>query len=440
LLIRTYEERRLPVALLAGLAVGGTLMTHIDAVVYLVPLPLLAALWWLSVPSRSERRTLLRIFAAVLIGVIPPALLGTFDVQRRAGGYYVDLRPQVVSLYHALALGVVAALVIVLVWPRMGSLRTVLTSRRRKIGVLGGWIVAAGLLLAWSLRPAGPKAFGTPNPITKGLQKADNLPIQPGRTYAELSLRWMDWYIGPVALVLAIAGLSYLTVRVISRGSPRFLVFLVMTGPVTAIYLWKPAITPYQIWALRRFVPAALPLLLLAAAVMLDVAISFCASRFAPSAWPRRTLALGGAALIAFPLGASLPVWRFQPQNANLGLVDTTCQTIGPHAAVLFTPRDFDGEVLMQTMRSWCNVPAAGLRHPLTTSRLAATAAELRAQGRTLWIMAGSAKAITANAPGSVPRRLGYAVNDREIRETLTRPVSGYASTTLALYGAKISA
>jgi hypothetical protein len=437
LLMRTYEERRVPLAFLAGFAVGGTLMTHIDAVVYLVPLPLLGALFWLTAKSSSERRSLLRLFAATLIGLVPPAVLGTFDVQRRAGRYYSDLRPQVVSLYHSLALATAVAVVILIVWPTIRPLRHWLTSRRGAIAVVAGWIVAAGLLLAWSLRPAGPKAFGANNPITAGLQKADNLPIQPGRTYAELSVRWMEWYLGPVALALAIAGLCFLTVRVISRGSSRYLVYLVMTGPVTAIYLWNPAITPYQIWALRRFVPAALPLLVLAAAVMLDVAVTFCVSRFGASAWPRRALVIGMSGLIAFPLGATMPVRSFQPQNDDLGLIDTTCRTIGPHAAVLFSPRDFDAVELMQTMRSWCNVPAGELRSALTQTQLATTVAGLRTEGRTLWVMAASAKAITSSVPGAAPHLLGFALNDREIQGTLTQPASTYGANAIAIYGAR---
>ena len=46
LLLRSYEERRAWVGLVAGLLLGATLMAHIDAVAYLVPLPLLAAVAW----------------------------------------------------------------------------------------------------------------------------------------------------------------------------------------------------------------------------------------------------------------------------------------------------------------------------------------------------------------------------------------------------------
>ena len=440
LLMRSYEERRLGVALLAGFAVGGTLMTHIDAVVYLIPLPVLAAIAWVAAKPATEHRSLLRVFAAVLIGVVPPALLGTYDVQRFAGNYYRDLRPQVISLYHSLALATVAGVIIVIVWPLVRPLRVLLTAQRRLIAVISAWIVAAGLFLAWSLRPAGPKPLGPSYAITAGLQAADNLPIQPTRSYAELSVRWMEWYIGPVALALAIAGLCVVTVRVVRRGSARSLVFLAMTGPLTAAYLWNPAITPYQVWALRRFVPAGLPLLLIAAGVMLDLTVTFSTSRLQGSAWPRRILVVGIVGMIAFPLGATLPLRDFQPQDDDFGLVTSTCKLIGPHGAVLFTPSDFDGNVLMQTIRSWCGAPAAELETNITPQQLATAVASMRAEGRTLWVMAASASAIRTAVPGLIPRELGYASNNRQIQGTLTQPANNYASQAIAVYGAKVAA
>ena len=436
LLIRAYEERRFLVSLIAGLAIGGTLMTHIDAVIYLAPLPLLGAVAWAAGKSSLDRRSLLRVFAGVVLGALPSALLGTIDLQRRAGRYYDDLHSEVTSLYRALALAAAVALIIAVLWPRIGPVRDLLSAQRRRLGIAAGWIVGTGLLLAWSLRPSGPKTFGPPSLFIKELQAAENVPLQPGRTYAEQTMRWISWYVGPIGLALAIAGVSLLTARVIMRGLARWVVVLAMTGPVTALYLWRPSVNPYQIWAMRRFVPAALPFLLLAAGMILDSAASLCVSRLSHPAWGRRVLTAGAAGLIAFPLAASLPLRSFQPQADSLTMIDTVCQTIGPDAAVLFPAHDFEGVTLTQDIRSWCNDPAALLTTAITPSQLRATNAALRSQGRTLWVLGSNAQSVMSTTPDLAPQLLAHAANNRQIRNTLTRPANSYGSDPIAIWGA----
>ena len=90
---------------------GGTLMTRIDGVAYLMLLPLLAAVGWLAARNRDERSQLLRIYVAVVVGVLPPAILGTIDVQRRSGPYYHALHHQVWELYAVLGLSTLVAIV-----------------------------------------------------------------------------------------------------------------------------------------------------------------------------------------------------------------------------------------------------------------------------------------------------------------------------------------
>ena len=440
LLMRAYEERRIWVALIAGMAIGGTLMVHIDAVIYLVPLPLLGAVSWLAAKSSPDRRALLRLFAGVLVGLVPLAVLGTFDVQRRAGTYYDDLHTQMHSLYGALVLMTIVAVAVVVVWPRSERIRSRLVSGRARIGVVVGWLVAGGLLWAWSLRPAGPKATGSSAiPAIAAYQMAENELVQANRTYAEQTLRWIEWYIGPIALALAIAGLCLLTVLIIRRGSAPALVVVAMTAPLTAIYLWNPSITPDQVWAMRRYVPVSLPLFALAAAVALDSVAALCARRFREPAWQRGILAAGAAGLIAFPLGTSLPIGRFQPQANYLPAITKTCRAIGSNAAVIFPLGDIDGSYLTQTLRSWCNVPAAGFAGRVTPGQLQSAAATLGREGRTLWILGRSPQSIDAAVPGVSPQLIAAASSPHEIQGTVSKPVSRYLTVRVAIYGARIS-
>ncbi len=439
LLLRGYEERRFGVSLLAGLAIGSTLMAHIDAPAYLAPLPVLAALAWLAAQSAAERRSLLQMYATILLGLLAPAALGTLDLQRRAGHYYQDLHSHVASLYSVLLITTAVAVVAVIAGPSVMRALPVLAARRNQIAAGAAWVVGAGLVVAWSLRPAGPKATGSAsNPTVLALQQAESLPLAGTRSYAEQTMRWIEWYIGPVTLALAIAGLCYLTVRVIGRGSVPSVVLLAMAGPLTAIYLWTPSITPDQIWAMRRYVPASLPLFVLAAGVMIDVTASVLSSRLPGSRWSRRALIASTVSVIAFPLGASLTVGNFQPQANYLPLIDKTCKTIGTNAAVLFPYGDEDASGLMQTIRSWCDIPVAELAGAVTQQDLQIAASALRATGKTLWVLSGTSSGITGLLPDASPQWIGTAISRRQIQLTLTTPASNYSAAELPIYGAKV--
>jgi hypothetical protein len=438
LMLRAYESRRVPVALVAGLAIGGTLMTHIDAVAYLIPIPILAAVGWLAARSREDRRSLLALYTAFLVGVVPTAVLGTIDVQRRAGLYYSALRGSVMGLWALVVLSIVVAVVVVILWRHSPQLVDWLRARRNRISVAAVWVIGAVLLLAWSLRPAGPTTAvdGGVGYAIGNVQQSENLPVHP-ETYAEHSLQWMSWYLGPIAVILAIIGLCLLTVLAIRRGSAVAVMVLAMAAPLTVLYLWNPNITSIQIWAMRRFVPASLPLLVLAAAVTVDISASASARLFRGNAWPRRVIIAGAACLIAFPLGATLPVGKAQVQANFLPVVDRTCQAVGPDAAVLFPAGDYDGVTLMQTLRSWCGVPAAALVGPTTQQHLETIAASFRSEGKTLWML-GTQAGVRQADPALTPTLIGTGTSPRELEQTVDRLPQHYTSGVLTVYGAQV--
>src|SRR5262249_8397246 len=137
-----------------------------------------------------------------------------------------------------------------------------------------------------------------------------------------------------------------------------------------------------------------------------DIAAAGSARLFRSNAWPQRVLVAGAACLIAFPLGATLPVGKFQVQANFLPVVDRTCQVVGPDAAVLFPANDYDGAVLMQTLRSWCGVPTAALLGPSTQPDLQTVAASFRAEGKTLWML-GTQAGIKQADPALTPSLVG---------------------------------
>jgi hypothetical protein len=433
-------RRDLGVALLGGAALGATVMTRIDAVAYLIFVPLLAAVGWIARPR--DRRHLLETYAAIVAGIIPPVVLGTLDVQRRSASYYAALRHDVLSLWAACFATAVAGLALVVLWPRLGVLRDVVARHRARVATIAAWLAVVGLTLAWAVRPALQK-LRWPSGISSGpyvdintqLQRQEGLFVDGLRNYGERSVQWLSWYLGPVALVLAIGGLAFVLVRVIREPTPALAVPLLIAGSLSAEYLWNPHVNGDQPWAMRRFVPAVLPLCALLAAI--GLARAWDVVKIAnPRAQIAALAVVGALSLLAFPLGRAIPVRALTADAGFPAAVRGVCRGVGPHAAILTVPADVD-TVYAQTLRDWCNVPVAGLTGPVDAATLQALARSWQRQGRTLWLVSDSADAVRGLA--RPPKQLGSADSAREIELTLARPPQQYVSKSVTFWSAPVT-
>jgi hypothetical protein len=438
LLLTAYERQRLGVALLAGMAVAGTMLSRVDALVYLIPLPILGGMALLAARSREDKRFLWRMYGAVLVGALPMTILGTIDVMYRTGGYYMALHGQVTLLRLGFTISTLSALVLVVVWPRLHALRRWTDQKRSTLAAVAAAIAVFGLLAAWSLRPALQHAHSVSNVTAAAAQSSEGLPPDPTRTYGEQTMNWIAWYLGAVTLAFAIVGIGILISRVIRRSEPAAALLLTVAGVGTALYLWTPQITPTQIWAMRRFVPAALPFLVLTSGFAIDAGLTALPRLGLNRTWTRLVPIAAVFAVLAFPLGATLPVRSFQSQAGFIGVVDKTCVTIGQDAAVIFVRDDRLSLTLPQTIRGYCGVPAVWLVKAVSADRLKAVADSWRAQGRTLWVLGSSPELIAKSAPGLSPSLVGIAVNEHQLEETLSRPPTTYHTEVLQVYAAKV--
>ena len=160
----------------------------------------------------------------------------------------------------------VGALIVVLRW---GRLRSWLAARRGLLGtVAAGLVVVAAVVLAsrplWMQRhliePGTGQAW-----FIAAAQRAAGVAVDGTRSYDEMTVIWLGWYLGPITLVLAVAGTALLLRRSIVGWRPEVLVLLATLGIPALLYLIRPAITPDQMWAMRRFLPAVIPAALLMA-------------------------------------------------------------------------------------------------------------------------------------------------------------------------------
>ena len=261
--------------------------------------------------------------------------------------------------------------------------------------------------------------------------------MEPTRTYSELSVVWLSWYLGPVTIALAIFGAAVMLSRIVRRPDASYCLMLAVAGIGTGLYLWNPSISPDQIWASRRFVPAAMPLFVLLACFAIAVLADWTWRRSGILA-SRSVLAIGAVTLVAFPLGTTIPVRAFSPESGFLAGVEATCRATGPDAALLTAANDLGSQEWVGALQSWCNVPVATMTRPFSMAEIQRLAEEWQADGRKLWVIGSTSEAVTKSAPGSLPTVLARLVSPRDLEMTLNRPPQLYAPAILPVYAARI--
>ena len=80
-------------------------------------------------------------------------------------------------------------------------------------------------------------------------------------------MRWISWYIGPITLTHRDHRRRRRSRSALVRGSLRLpaQIATFILAPPALLYIWRPTITPDQIWAARRFLPAVFPGIILLA-------------------------------------------------------------------------------------------------------------------------------------------------------------------------------
>lgn len=370
--------------LVAGLVLAASCMARIDAFLVLPPVVLYGALR-LAVAVRGERSVVGRDVTALLVGAALPAVLGVRDLQVLSFGYYRDLHGQFTMITGLVAVSVVVAVVLVTAAWATPLLRVLDEHgepwRRRAGDLAAGALVAAGLALA--VRPLFGPVHGATNPgqlmFVRSLQGGLGSRIDPSRTYAENTVTWLAWYVGPLAVAASLVGIALLVRRAVRQRDLQVVPFLLFLLITAGLYLVFPSITPDQIWAMRRFVPVVVPGVALGAAYVLSLALPRVPDRF-------RLVALGAVVLAAFGpvLFISRPLLFIREGNGQLAEVRQVCDALPPNAAVVLVG-DFSIRYT-QTVRSFCGVPA--VTQPVAgPGRLNSAVPALRSHGMELYLL-----------------------------------------------------
>ena len=195
-------------AALAGLALGLGLLVSLDALACLLPV----------IP-----------FGGLLLATRRPGAAPFCWGVGLGAGYglvdgYVLSRPFMSALSHPLALaGFIAAWLLALTFATVQLLR-VPAAREWLARQAARWparwlpaaasLVAVAALVGLAVRPYLQQAHDAPGlavfRFIAGLQRAQGLPVDPTRTYAESTLYWVIWYVGLPAVLLGGFGIALL--------------------------------------------------------------------------------------------------------------------------------------------------------------------------------------------------------------------------------------
>jgi plasmid stabilization system protein ParE len=227
----------------------------------------------------------------------------------------------------------------------------------RRAATLAALGVLGAAAYAYLLRPALSHPRHAYDHALADLQRDQGLDLDPRRTYAESTMRWLGWYLGPVALGAGVAGLAVALRHAAVTRRRSWLPFLGIVLSITALYVARPSIFPNQVWAMRRFLPVTIPGLLLLAASATQALHDRLTSG------PPRFLRVGLTASLAIGVVA-VPAYQLtgladaREQAGGLAAMSRLCASL-PARAVVWTIPGPDETRLLQPVHAFCRVPVA---------------------------------------------------------------------------------
>lgn len=410
-------RRALVTGAVAGLLLGATFQARIDGVGLLVLIPLWLALALRTAPG-SDRREMVKTAAAVAAGAVAAMSLGLVDLALRSPSYLERLTPELLALLGALVATSMLAVAGVVLADRAPAWWARARDRwSAPLAATAAVLVGLGAVLGWLVRPAVSTVRGDESNFIAAIQAREGSVVDPTLRYAEHSIEWLSWYLGPVAVALGLFGIALVLWRAGRRFEPSAVTLLLAAGlGVTVLYLWRPSISPDHLWAMRRYLVVTLPLLVLLAGWVIDTA-----TRLAPVPAGARATAATAVAAIVLVVPPALATWPIRDARPHPGLADAVssiCAEVGDDAAIGVIPEDNLGLTAPLALRAWCGVPTSVVPVGIGPDGWRTLAEQWSDEGRDLYAVARSPQALglvgvapTVEAEASGP----------EVEQTLTR-------------------
>jgi hypothetical protein len=298
----------------AGITAGAGALVRIDTLLPIAGLILFAGIY-IALHRRSARFAALRNIGWLLGSAALPIVLGWLNFSLLTGRYFdKHLSPYLLQVYLIGAVIVFVTIVVIVAWRTSFFHWLEKISRSWRVPICVGLVVAAATFLA--SRPLWHVGYsGTV------------------RSYAELTLNWVAWYIGPLLLLFGFFGICLALVRLVKakKLNTTYLALLSVILIPTTIYLVQPSIAADHIWASRRLLPIAIPAFILFS----TVALAWLYTRTQPKSIARNFLYIIAFVALISPLATSLPFLKLRPY-AQMERMTTVCDTLPEHATIVW--------------------------------------------------------------------------------------------------------
>ena len=319
-------------AAVAGLALGQVMLARIDFY-FLLTVPLATGVWLLR--TRAGRRADLWFFAPFVLLTVHSLAHGFvwsrpyFLTLMRYGGTLATRRFAI-----PLTATAVAGIVLILLAAR-GDRCDRLLARAGAWRPLWAWL-SAGLIIVLAIYGYWVRPQVEQTALYSYWYGGGQVPKLDHENLVRLG-----WYLTPLGLALSVGGVCWMLVREADRRTALVLAIGLFTS---LFYLWRIQINPHQIYAMRRYVPAVAPFLILAAATwigriagLVETAVNRSGKVGAPR--PLWRLGLASGLTLAWMFGIVDAARGFIGQVDDRGLVaqiDQLNASLSPHSLLIF--------------------------------------------------------------------------------------------------------
>lgn len=348
-----------PVGLIAGLPP----IVRPDG--YVVTASILVVLTVVILQSKMGKGQKYVGFLIFLVGASIPAAIGFLDAYMLTSAYFSshgkDIIQQLVitSLAALVALGLFGF--------KRKKIHDALEDLHARAGRAYKWLFA-GLIAVSVFMVARPFFYKPEAKINAGLGYINNLQRELGdlvesRTYAEHTVSWLEWYIGGIVLILAVAGIGLVLHKVILGRKYIYLLILLPVLVATPIYLMTPRITGDQIWAMRRFLPLVMPLLILFGAIGMGYISDYLNKKVDKQIKPYVKLGIIGiiGVMVMQPLVTSRPFIKTVEAQGQLATIRSLCDSVPTNSLIIWGDYSVLAREGVQSTRGICGFASVGL-------------------------------------------------------------------------------
>ncbi|WP_159940544.1 MULTISPECIES: hypothetical protein [unclassified Nocardiopsis] len=407
-------------AVSAGLVFGLALVVRIDALRDL--LPVVGFVGLLLLARRGQALPMLGGLAAG-VGL---GLYAGYGLSRPYLDYLSDsLNPLLLISAAVLALTVAATAAL---W-RYGI------PHAERVRWLPNTVAALALLamVLFAVRPLLWPDYGHGSDFTDGwvayVQEREGLwPIEGSRTYYDMSLYWVGWYVGLSTVLFASLGVALVLRRLVQRRDPQWLLPAMLLVWTVATTLLRPAITPDHPWASRRLIVLVIPAFVLFAVWFVARFTRYCTvpggRTVAARGLPVAVGAVAVAAMVAPTAATSAAgIMGYRQDVGTVAATHRLCAALPEDASVVVVDSGMASNY-MPLLRNVCGVPTAAMNEP-TPEDVDRVVAEIHERGRDAVLAAEQWELLDHLTGGAAEPERPFHVIARMDPSTLMEPPTG---------------